>query len=721
MVDIPGNSSTNRSISVGGTLSDTLEVVGDRDWVRIELTAGQSISVSLDGLTLEDAYLRIRDASGNLLYENDDINPGVNRDSLLGFTASYSGTYFIEVGAWEDNYTGTYQLSVSSYSPPPLATVDEIADQLVAGYWGGSQHRFNVTQGGSLTVNLTGLTAEGQQLARSALAAWTDVIGVNFVETGTGGKLVFDDDEEGAHASSIYSGGFISSSDINVSVQWLTNYGTSLNGYAFQAYIHEIGHALGLGHAGNYNGEARYPFDALFQNDSWSMSIMSYFDQQENTYFAGQGFTKGFVGTPMMADIVAMARLYGLSTTTRAGDTVYGFDSTANRAVFNASIYPTLGYTIFDSGGIDTVNYSGFSQDQRIDLNPETFSNVGGRVGNVAIARGTTIENAIGGSGNDEIRGNGASNRLDGGSGNDTLTGAGGDDLLIGGTGADAMDGGEGNDQIVYDPADNGALVRGGAGTDTLIVNGASAPTSFNLAAQGFERAEVRQSDTGANPWSSIVKVHNSSWALVQQVTTNDDSSRTVVDVDATNSAITSQVWSAFDPQGRLSSVDQIFDNGTRTFINLDEAGNQIWTQDWLAYDAQGRLSSEDVHYDSGTRTFINIDETGGHNWTQDWFTYDALGRLSSEDVLYDNGTRTVIDLDQDNSHSWRQAWFNYDAQGRLDTQDVLYDDGSRIFYNYDQAGSQPYAVTATLYNSQGTPYQQVTTWDDGSMSYALI
>ena len=721
MVDIPANSTTNRSISVGGTLNDTLEVVGDRDWVRIELSAGQSVSVSLDGLTLEDAYLRIRDASGNVLFENDDIDPGVNRDSLLGFTASYTGTYFIEVSGWEDNYAGTYQLSVSPYTPPPLASVDAIADQLVSGYWGGSQHKFNVTPGGSLTVNLTALTAEGQQLARAALASWTDIIGVNFVEVASGGQIKFDDNQEGASAQSIYSGGYISSSQVNVSTQWLTNYGTTLNSYSFQAYIHEIGHALGLGHAGNYNQEARYPFDALFKNDSWSMSIMSYFDQQENTYFAGLGFTKGFVGTPMMADIAAMSRLYGLSTTTRAGDTVYGFDSTANRAVFNAAIYPNVGYAIFDSGGIDTLNYAGFSQNQRIDLNPETFSNVGGMVGNVSIGRGVVIENATGGSGNDEILGNSANNRLDGGAGNDTLRGGGGDDLLIGGAGADVLDGGDGNDRIVYDGADASSQVTGGAGTDTLVAHGTGVPGGFNLAAQGFERAEVIQTDTGGNPWSTNTNIYNVSWTLTQRVITNDDASRVVVDFDPDNQLSTSEVWNAFDTLGRLSSVDQYFDNFTRTFINVDEAGTQSWTQDWFSYDSIGRLSSEDVHYDNGTRTFINVDEAGTQGWTQDWFSYDALGRLSSEDVLYDNGTRTFIDIDQDNSQSWRQAWFSYDAQGRLDTQDVLYDNGSRTFYNYDQAGTERYSVTATLYNTQGTPYQQVTTWDDGSMSYAMI
>ena len=45
-----------------------------------------------------------------------------------------------------------------------------------------------------------------------------------------------------------------------------------------------IGHAIGLVHAGEYNGSAHFGVDNLYGNDSWQMSIMSYFDQAENTY-----------------------------------------------------------------------------------------------------------------------------------------------------------------------------------------------------------------------------------------------------------------------------------------------------------------------------------------------------------------------------------------------------------------------------------------------------
>ena len=87
-------------------------------------------------------------------------------------------------------------------------------------------------------------------------------------------------------------------------------------------------------------------------------------------------------------------------------------------------------FCVWDGGGEDTLDFSGFSQNQKINLNAESFSDVGGLKGNVSIAKGCTVENAIGGAGRDVLIGNEASNRLKGGAGADTLRGGGGADIF---------------------------------------------------------------------------------------------------------------------------------------------------------------------------------------------------------------------------------------------------------------------------------------------------
>ncbi len=181
---------------------------------------------------------------------------------------------------------GTTYTSAEVVNAPakPTYTVDQIADYLTDGYWedtGQARRAFVINETREITVDLTGLTSSAQIVAREALEAWEAVSGLNFVEQTSGAvDINFGDaDESGAYNSSISGFGRIYYASINIPTGWAI-YGED---YYLQTYIHEIGHALGLGHGGLYNGSGTYDEDADYTNDSWQMSVMSYFSQNAAT------------------------------------------------------------------------------------------------------------------------------------------------------------------------------------------------------------------------------------------------------------------------------------------------------------------------------------------------------------------------------------------------------------------------------------------------------
>ena len=67
--------------------------------------------------------------------------------------------------------------------------------------------------------------------------------------------------------------------------------------------------------------------------------------------------------------------------TTRTGDTTYGFHATADTAgrdAFNFDLTPAPVMAIWDAGGIDTLDASGYTTNQVIDLTPGSMSSIGG-------------------------------------------------------------------------------------------------------------------------------------------------------------------------------------------------------------------------------------------------------------------------------------------------------------------------------------------------------
>jgi serralysin len=269
---------------------------------------------------------------------------------------------------------------------------------------------------------------------------------------------------------------------------------TNANG-GLEFYMHEIGHALGLSHPGDYNiggtgTYTAYTRDAVFYEDSEQYTLMSYFSA--NITHAAYGTASA--ATPLLYDIAAIQRLYGANMTTRTGDNIYGFNANAGQAFSITGADQQIVFSVWDAGGRDVFDFSGYNDTQWINLNEEAFSSVGGLRNNISIARNVTIEDAYGGGGADSILGSAGANLLRGNAGADTLDGGAGNDTLEGGAGSDSLGGGAGNDLYVNVAGADQVNEAADGGADTLIATSSvsfPANIEFVVIAQGAEGISI--------------------------------------------------------------------------------------------------------------------------------------------------------------------------------------------------------------------------------------
>lgn len=485
MVDIPNNNTTTAIVSVGGTFTDQLEVVGDRDWIRIDLTAGQYVQITLEGsgaTPVDDTYLRVYNSSGVLVAENDDINYPTNPNSSLVLAGGETGgTFYIEAASYFDSYAGQYTITTAEVDITILDSLD----------WGASVADPNITvyfaPAGAV---YDGVTSEGfnayeiQQfnLVFDVIESYTNVTFTVVNDPNADFRLVLDTNEldPGDALAYFYPPGQGSFSGIGVfsGLGWDRTAGGSLErgGDGFATAVHEILHGLGLAHPHDDGGTS-----TVMNGVSSPFGDYGDYDLNQNV-FTMQSYNRGWAqgapgsswqddyggaGGPMALDIALLQQFYGANMSTASGNNIYTLPDT------NAT--GTYWTTIWDTGGTDEIRYTG-TRDVTIDLRAALIdyatggggfiSTATGIAGGLTIAQNVIIENGRGGSGNDTIVGNNAANTLVGGAGNDTLIGGLGMDTIYGGYGADTIEGGADDDTLI---GNNGAdTIHGGDGDDTI-------------------------------------------------------------------------------------------------------------------------------------------------------------------------------------------------------------------------------------------------------------
>lgn len=539
--DATSNTSTLSSLSTNSSVDGKIESAHDTDWYRVTLTAGTSYQIDLEGSdtkegTLKDTYLRgIYDSQGKLIQGTTNDDGGTGYNSKLDFTPTSSGTYFISAGAFSA-YTGTYQLSFSSKVAETtqtnstsninlgMGTLSTSATQGVSAVLSGTYWTINSAReitysfnesipndyynysGTSLTSNWKTLTNAQKSVISSIFTQLESYLDINFTKindtsSDSDGDIQFNviNMSSDTAAFAFYPGRNPKSGDVFLSNKFNTDtdtYSIDSGEGGLYTIIHEIGHALGLSHTFGHSSSL------TTSQDDVNHSVMSYtnnnnyifeFTHTDTTISSVQ--KKLYPSLFSLYDIAALQSIYGVNDTTSTQNNTY---------TYSYSDYTIR--TLWDAGGIDTIDLSATTGDTVLDLSPgslnsidkhsvsdiiqlyqntvndngkydsyisKTISDASQKNGiytglnNLGIATGTIIENVRTGSGDDVITDNLVNNIIQTFSGNDKI--------YLGNGGNDSVDGGSGTDSLYID------LNQSAVTISTVQSDG-----SYNLTANNF-------------------------------------------------------------------------------------------------------------------------------------------------------------------------------------------------------------------------------------------
>jgi serralysin len=476
------------------TIAGTIAAAGDRDAFAIHLEADEAIYLDVDNTSGNlDTVVRLYrvDTDTTPAAENDyasvlDIGseppPGYtyNADPFVSFRATTAGTYYFTIAAYDGSPdTGSYELNVS-VAPP--RTAEEIwnddIDALIRGegrQWDHTNLTYAFpTSASQYPEGTTEADQPGEFAPLNAAQQSATLWHLGYISAVSG--LTFELAADPSQANLMYA---MSDEPPTAWCQYPDNVPGSAGGKAWfnklyynepqvgnvgwHGFMHETGHGLGLKH-GHENPTVSY------DHDSNEYSVMTYrsYVGSDAQYIYNE--TNGMPSTLMMLDIAALQRMYGANFTSNAGNTVYTWSPSTGEWSIDGVGQGIPGdnrifMTVWDGGGTDTYDLSGYSTALTIDLRPGEWTQTGAlqtaNLGHGHYARGnianalqfegdprSLIENAIGGSAGDTLIANAAANGLTGGGGADVfrwdtiadLTGPGSDLVTDFASGTDKLD-----------------------------------------------------------------------------------------------------------------------------------------------------------------------------------------------------------------------------------------------------------------------------------------
>ncbi len=483
-------------VAVNSSSSGNLEAAGDRDWFSVQMLTGQRYIINLTGVhggggSLLDPYLRLYNDAGTLQLQNDDIKLNVNPDSQIVATITNGGTFYIEAGAFNDLFAGTYTVSVADAVITGTAKKDTIdathtakgqlnpysgadtiyglgGDDVIAGLGGG-----DTIDGGAgndtvsfasdtagVTVSLLANTAAGGQAAGDTLVS---------IENLTGGSG--DDWFEGTNGANVFIGG------ANTAAGDTVSYANAGGGVDVSLAITKA-QATGGGGTDTLSGIENL-IGSAFDDVLGANSSVNHLDGGGN---GAGGDTVSYAASKIGVTVdltVQNGVTAQTSTGDASGDVLQGFENVIGSGKSDILI-GTNGDNVIEggagadvlhgNGGSDTVSYASSKSGVTVTLGANGELNSNGGFVNGGDAKGDT------GDGFANIFGSAKTDFLTGNNGANTITGAGGADGLTGGGGAD---------RFAYQTASQGndIIVDFGNGADTLVIS----KTGFggNLVSQG--------------------------------------------------------------------------------------------------------------------------------------------------------------------------------------------------------------------------------------------